>query len=321
MNFCKKKILILGKKPLPIGGVTIHVNRLTALLDKVGQEYSFYDLQGFRILSFLRVIGTVDYAHLHSSSPLLRLLFAVICRFCNTKSMITYHGDLGRFSSFYNFIDYMSVKVVNIPILINKQSFNKAIRYNKNSVCISAYIPEVCQEKLDVSVENKINELRQRVSFIVCTNASNFTLDKDGNEIYGIKLLVDLFRKYPDWGFIISDPSGSYSKLLGELEPNICVIRGTHSFIPVLETSDCFIRYTSTDGDSLSIHEALDCGIYVIATDVVTRPENVSLVTRGNTDQLISLLYHFQQERLKQKRSVRNIYDTDILKLYRKLFS
>ena len=151
--------------------------------------------------------------------------------------------------------------------------------------------------------------------------ASNFTLDKDGNEIYGIKLLVDLFRKYPDWGFIISDPSGSYSKLLGELEPNICVIRGTHSFIPVLETSDCFIRYTSTDGDSLSIHEALDCGIYVIATDVVTRPENVSLVTRGNTDQLISLLYHFQQERLKQKRSVRNIYDTDILKLYRKLFS
>jgi len=65
MNFCKKKILILGKKPLPIGGVTIHVNRLTALLDKVGQEYSFYDLKGFRILSFLRVIGTVDYAHLH----------------------------------------------------------------------------------------------------------------------------------------------------------------------------------------------------------------------------------------------------------------
>ena len=59
----------------------------------------------------------------------------------------------------------------------------------------------------------------------------------------------------------------------------------------------------------------------MIATDVVTRPENVSLVTRENTDQLISLLYHFQQERLKQKRSVRNIYDTDILKLYRKLFS
>ena len=59
----------------------------------------------------------------------------------------------------------------------------------------------------------------------------------------------------------------------------------------------------------------------MIATDVVTRPENVRLVARGDTDQLISLLYHFQQERLKQKRSVRNIYDADILKLYRKLFS
>ena len=37
------------------------------------------------------------------------------------------------------------------------------------------------------------------------------------------------------------------------------------------------IRATSTDGDSLSVREALDSGVRVLATDCVDRPDGVTL--------------------------------------------
>ncbi|MBC8619271.1 glycosyltransferase family 1 protein [Parabacteroides faecis] len=316
----KNELLIIGRKPILIGGVTIHVSRLISLLDKVNVLYDFYDLNIFNVYSFINVIKITKYAHLHSSSPLFRFFFVLICKIFNTKSIITYHGDLGRFSSFYNLIDYLSVRLVDIPIVINKKSYFRAIMYNNETICMSAYIPNMYVETLDVSILNKINELKKCVNFLVCTNASSYALDKYGKEIYGVKILVDLFRKHPDWGLIISDPSGGYSKLLCNLEKNILVISKPHSFIPVLEKSDCFVRYTSTDGDSLSIHEALNCGVHVVATNVVDRPENVYQVLHGDIDQLTSLFQHLELEGVKPKCEIDDLLEIDILKFYKKLF-
>jgi glycosyltransferase involved in cell wall biosynthesis len=55
-------------------------------------------------------------------------------------------------------------------------------------------------------------------------------------------------------------------------------LTGNHSFIEVLKKSNFFIRNTSTDGDSLSIKEALYTGIPVLATDCVDRPKGVVLI-------------------------------------------
>lgn len=49
----RKKILIVGKRPLPIGGVTIHVDRLVKLIDKLGYDYTFYDLNNFTLVGTL----------------------------------------------------------------------------------------------------------------------------------------------------------------------------------------------------------------------------------------------------------------------------
>lgn len=93
----RKKILIVGKRPLPIGGVTIHVDRLVKLIDKLGYDYTFYDLNNFTIYSFIKAISANDIIHLHTSSPKLRVFFAICCLVQHKISLITYHGDLGRF--------------------------------------------------------------------------------------------------------------------------------------------------------------------------------------------------------------------------------
>lgn len=277
-------LLIIGKRPLPIGGVTIHVERLIAVLQELGLPYCFYDLKQFSIISFIREIRKHKYAHLHSSSPVLRLLFAFVCLCVRTTSISTIHGNLGRFSFLYNLIDYMAIRISDYPIVINKNSFVKSIARNRNTLLISAYIPLVNDKMLDGDITCKINTLKRNHSFICASNASNYTLDKDGGEIYGITGLMNLFKKEVEYGFILSDPSGEYSKRFTDNSDNILIVNKPHSFSEVLKNVNCYIRNTSTDGDSLSIHEALDAGISVIATDVVDRPDKVILVSKGRLD-------------------------------------
>jgi glycosyltransferase involved in cell wall biosynthesis len=70
------------------------------------------------------------------------------------------------------------------------------------------------------------------------------------------------------------------------VENNILFLTGNHSFFEVLKMSNCFIRNTSTDGDSLSIKEALYIGLPVIATDCVSRPKGVKLINYNDISSL-----------------------------------
>jgi glycogen(starch) synthase len=55
----------------------------------------------------------------------------------------------------------------------------------------------------------------------------------------------------------------------------------------VMSRSAAFIRPTFTDGDSISVREALALGVPVIASDAAARPEGTVLFETGNSDDLI----------------------------------
>jgi glycosyltransferase involved in cell wall biosynthesis len=54
----------------------------------------------------------------------------------------------------------------------------------------------------------------------------------------------------------------------------------------MISASDVFVRPTFTDGDSISVREALSLGIPVIASDCVERPDGVVLFKTGNAGDL-----------------------------------
>ena len=101
-------------------------------------------------------------------------------------------------------------------------------------------------------------------------------------EIYGIIELIQFFNDNLNFGFIFSDPSGTYSSYFDseniQLKDNIVIINGNHSFFNVLELSDSFIRNTTTDGDSISVREALFLDKKVFATNCVDRPKDVIIL-------------------------------------------
>ena len=276
------KVLILGKIPPPVGGVSVHVSRLVKTLVSSGfSNFHFCDFGRESIYMLLVKISRFKVIHLHTSSPYFQLIMAGHCYLTRKKLIITYHGNWGRFGFLKNRITELSARLAFLPIVLNFDSLEKAKKLNKNAVMISAFIPPVDVNRLNESVRQTLVELRSKYRYLFSTNAWKLTFDKDGREIYGISDLIANFSRMSQSALVISDPSGTnkkfFEKHLKKMPENILFITVEHDFWNVLAFSDAFIRNTTTDGDSLSIHEALLCGVPVFASANASRPSRCRL--------------------------------------------
>ena len=109
------------EKFLPLGGVGVHLSRLMQNLKFLNINFKFIYLSPKHLpLIFLKLIAA-DTVHLHSSSPIIRISFGLFCYPLNKNLIITYHGDLGRFSFLLNFLDLMSVYLCKYPVVCNEK--------------------------------------------------------------------------------------------------------------------------------------------------------------------------------------------------------
>lgn len=323
----KKKvgILILGKIPPPIGGVTIHTSRLLDMCDQENIEYTFYDLKNFEIREFIRVINKSKVAHIHANNPLLLFLFTITCFLCNTYSILTIHGNINSYNSLMSIFEMLAVSFVKKPILLNNYSLNKAKKYNKNSCIISSFIPPLHNEDISSNLLSSLVQVKQKTDFLFCTNAYDLVYDKFNNEVYGILPLIDYFNNNPNLSLIISDPKSSYINYIRNkniaVNPNILLLTGKHSFFEIIKKSNCVIRNTSKDGDSLSIKESLYLGVPVIATNCVDRPKGVELIEYGNQESLSIGINNILNIVSKERSNVYYVENggIELIKMYTKL--
>src|SRR5690606_36931222 len=114
-----------------------------------------------------------------------------------------------------------------------------------------------------------------RYKVLCCVNASYYSVDKNGEDIYMGEALINFFNKNTQYGLIFSDPTGYYTEHFYTGQSNILMISSPHDFVNIIKLTDIFIRATLQDGDSLSIKEALFYEKKVIATNCVDRPQGV----------------------------------------------
>lgn len=93
-----------------------------------------------------------------------------------------------------NWLDRMAVTLSFTPIAINQRSFEKAQRWNRRAVLMTAFIPPLDDGFLPKSVFKKIEALKTAGAKVFVTNASAMNYDRKGNEIYGIKFLIDFLK-------------------------------------------------------------------------------------------------------------------------------
>lgn len=317
-------VLLIGRTPPPTGGVTIHVKRL---LDKLKKNYSgkyvFKALNKKNVFFSLFFLLKFRFFHIHTSNVYLRLYYVVLGKIFNSKCIITIHGDVGRYNSkLKNKFDSLTLKWAAYPILLNDNSLRKALKFNKNSILLSSFIPpNMDNEYLSKHLEDKIIKFKCFYKTVFCTNAYNFSKDKNGDEIYGIFEIINYFIKNPDKGLIFSDPSGGYflefKKRNLKLPKNILHLTDSHSFFKVLEHSVFSIRNTITDGDSISVKESLFLNKLTFCTDVVSRPIGVFLYKRGQLNQTLNKFFDNPISKPNKSTVIDGL--EEIIKLYKKL--
>mgnify|MGYP002624563699 CR=1 FL=1 len=261
-----------------VGGVTIHVRRLRDYLKKLGIEHEFRDYKSNSLWTLCRAISKHRIVHVHISNPVYQIVVVLLCRIYKKDVVVTIHGDYGRFGKFKNWLVKRSIKSATVPIVINEKSFEACKNFNNRIALIPAFIPPQEEESLQPEAKAIFEGFRKEKRQIFVTNASNVSVDKFGNEIYGIDFLIEYFKDLEDKALVISDPSGNYKKKYHELlTSSICFINYPHSFYEVLKRADFSIRNTSTDGDALSVRESLYLGVPTLCSDAVDRPHGVKL--------------------------------------------
>lgn len=313
-----KRILIVGNVPPPIGGVTIHVARLLKVLSTKDVDFDFFEVSFLNVpILFFKIFG-YEVIHLQTSSSYLRIVLLFWCRLFYKKTVFTFHGDVGRYNHFRNLCDFISFKLATVPIVLNKRSFEFVSAHCKSVKQISAFIPETEPEELTEDIYNEIVKLKEKYSMVFCANASAFIRDKKDLEIYQVSTLVDIFTGFTDLAIVISDPTcknfENCKDKIGNNE-NIFFITEIHDFNSILKLSDCLIRYTTTDGDAISVNEAIYWGKNVIASNVVDRPYGVELVEL-NPSVLRQAILNFKPSVIEKP--VKNNVD-DLINLYKLL--
>jgi hypothetical protein len=273
----KNKLLIIGKTPPPTGGVTIHVKRVLDFLVKNNYNFIFIELSYLNLFKILIYLVRFKHVHLHTNNVYLQLILVLFSKLFKNNIILTLHGEVSQHKSLLkNWIELYSFKFAAFPIVLNNISFDKILKFNKQTIIDSAYIKPFENVELNDELNNLIGLNRIKFKGTYCTNAYDRVFDKNNKEIYGINELVKLFQN-SDYFLIICDPSGSYSKALLNLSSNILIVDYPIDFNSLLSKVDGFIRNTSTDGDSISVHEALSLGIPVFCTNVVNRPQGTVL--------------------------------------------
>lgn len=275
------RLLIIGKMPPPIGGVSVHVQRLTRRLRQMEVDFDFCDYGKASAFRILFEIFTHSVVHIHFSNPDAQAVLAAFCRLTGKKLIITYHGCWGRYRSPGNWAVILSARLAHVPVVQERMSLLRALQCNPRSREISTYIADREILPLSPPLRAILTSRRKYYRATFCTNAWNVTFDKNGREIYGISEMVSHFASYPEYQLLISDPSGNYRSYIQQstthIPDNIFFINHLHDFRSILLLSEAFIRNTTTDGVSLSVHEAHELGIPVLASAAVARPPFYSI--------------------------------------------
>ena len=275
-----KRLSIIGALPESsfIGGVTIHVQRLLQSLDTRGIKYEFCDYKAIGVpRACLFILLHRGCIHIHVTNPILLFVFVICCKLSFSKCIFTLHANYGRFTGFKKFFLTVALHLSDVPVLINERTYEVYKKSNRNARYIPAFIPPLTEQPISDDVRRIIAMCKEKKRPIVSTNASKYAVDKDGNDIYGIDFLVNYFSCQTDYTLLISDPKSAYSPRFPQATDNVVFINQPHSYYELLKHVDFFVRNTSTDGDALSVKEALSLDVPALCSDCVERPAGVVL--------------------------------------------
>ena len=168
----------------------------------------------------------------------------------------------------------------------------------KQAKVLPAFIPPIINDESDLP-RSIVTILSENYEKIIVSNASNLIIHNN-QDLYGIDLLIEVaIRLKKDQLnykiiFVIASTTKNkemlrnYKEIIikNKIESFIKLVVQPISFVKLIMNSDLVIRATNSDGDAISIREALYFQKPVIASNVVKRPEGVVVFKNRDVDDL-----------------------------------
>lgn len=291
-----------------VGGINVHIARLSSLLDD-SADFDFVDdappqlakdssrsvRRPSSVPRILKRIWQSDIVHVHSRNWLLRILFVLISRLLGSKVVVTLHSY--RLSGLKKAFSDFVMRLANEVICVNpdiKSSVGIGRAFVKE-----AFVPPVNEKMTDLPAEVESFVHEHSNSVLLCANAYRMTWH-EGKDLYGLDQCLAVARKAKAEGdeiaiiFVVGtvmmsdDLYHSAQQTVADegLEAYIKIYPQSLDFLSLIDRSDIVLRPTVTDGDALTIREALFFGKPVIASDVVARPAGTITYRSEDTDDL-----------------------------------
>ncbi|KAB0489594.1 glycosyltransferase [Pseudomonas psychrophila] len=303
------RVLICGPYPDPIGGISIHIQRLATLLNRAAIGTSFCDesankkenifnIRSLNFIAYASLIFKSDIVHIHSSIGIFRLMHLLFAFVMRKKTIVTLHSWRNGVISSY--IWSLLFNLLCSKIILVNHAISKRLKVNiAKQVLYPAFIPPLdVLGDLPIELSAFIASAKLQHKKIASSNAFRI-VEHNRQDLYGLDLCIDAFSKKEISEsavlvFSISDPSTNlkkiecYLKIIAErkLEDVIYLQLGSINFYALLQSSDISIRATNTDGDALSIRESLFLNKPCIASDCTNRPEGTQLFKNRSLDSL-----------------------------------
>lgn len=307
-------IAILGPLPPPLGGVSVHIERVIAKLKKQkNRVYHFQSTQELRYRFFLLYLcklvffllyikpDVLMYHTTYLSNALLELRFLVFLKkIMNVKIMLIEHDcrfvyalSCAQKKQYQYVLDHTDMQVCIGSRTI--ESFVKNNMYCKQQVVESAFLPPDVsnREQLLTIYPSTVFDFMQKHTPVILANAFQLRL-MQGKDLYGFDQLVEAFACYkknvPSAGLVLmlaqKGDVHMYATLQQQimqytLESAVYILEGNYVLWPLFAYVDLFVRPTLSDGASVSIEEALYFKVPVIASDVCWRPPDCILYKQG----------------------------------------
>lgn len=355
------RIAIIGTYPPPYGGISIHVKRLKKYLEKNNVKVSIYseancvkdisngifNIKSYRKFIFMVPFIKADIIHFHSISIRVRILLGFY-KLLNKKIILTIHGDsaynqLKNSSCLIRFLLIKSFNKIDKIVCVNNDIIKDLSEYKidkRKLILIPAYSSPFEEKRDFEKISGDVWEFINNSKFLICANG--WIRFNNNVDLYGIDMLIELIRRIKLCGkdvklliaLLGAEAQNKNEKIYYEdlknkineyeLQKDILVheVKDTE-FYPILKRSQLFIRPTNTDGDAVSLREALYYHVPAIASDVVSRPCGTMVFNNRNMNELfnltISLIDNYQK--YKDKLNGIKVYDNAerLLNVYNEL--
>ena len=350
------EIIQVGAVPPPYGGVSVHLERLMTRLRAEGFSSQLIDTSGvakqrtdvlcfsWRQAFFHLLRRETAIVHFHNFAPRNLYLYSILAT--RHKTILSFHNErfaaeLRGYSAVEQGLFKRLLDNFEYVIIDSEENRNRALGLGIDAaklLTIPEFLPPPIDETASDSLPQEISELRAKHKFLLATNAYKLTFHR-GEDLYGIDLILEMTHRIAtgtefDIATVILLPNHGNDEYLAKLQSRINGLgisdRCRLVTVPLAETSilwrtaDIVIRATNTDGNSMSVLEAISVGTPVIASDCVARHEAVELFENRNVDSLTDATRNVLGDLERHRNLIRNVSLEDngakFVELYRRLF-